>query len=231
MIRNVGVDGLYLDGVGYDREIMKRVRKTMQRARPGCLIDFHSGNNFHPEYGLNNPANQYMELFPYIDSLWLGEGFNYGESSDYWLVEVSGIPYGLFSEMLDGGGNPWRGMLYGMTNRLGWCGNPRPLWKLWDSFGIQEASMSGYWDPDCPVKTGRKDVLATAYVRDGKTLVAIASWASAPVSIRPDVAYSQLRIDPAKAELFAPRLPACKARGYSSRVSRSPLRQAAAGSW
>ena len=206
LIRNVGVDGLYLDGVGYDREIMKRVRKTMQRTRPGCLIDFHSGNNFHPEYGLNNPANQYMELFPYIDSLWLGEGFNYGESPDYWLVEVSGIPYGLFSEMLDGGGNPWRGMLYGMTNRLGWCGNPRPLWKLWDSFGIQEARMSGYWDPDCPVKTGRKDVLATAYVRDGKTLVAIASWATEPVSVRLDVAYSQLKIDSATAVLFAPKI-------------------------
>ena len=32
---------LYLDGIGYDREIMKRVRKVMDRARPGCLIDFH----------------------------------------------------------------------------------------------------------------------------------------------------------------------------------------------
>ena len=206
LIRNAGVDGLYLDGVGYDREIMKRVRKTMQRARPGCLIDFHSGNNYHPEYGLNNPANQYMELFPYIDSLWLGEGFNYGESPDYYLVEVSGIPYGLFGEMLDGGGNPWRGMLYGMTNRLGWCGDPRPLWKLWDNFGIQEASMSGYWDPDCPVKTGRKDVLATAYVRNGKTLVAIASWAPEPVSVKLDVAYSRLKLDPAKTEFFAAKI-------------------------
>jgi hypothetical protein len=57
LIRNAGVDGLYLDGVGYDREIMKRVRKTMQRARPGCLIDFHSGNNYHPEYGRKRPAD------------------------------------------------------------------------------------------------------------------------------------------------------------------------------
>ena len=122
-------------------------------------------------------------------------------------------------------------MLYGMTNRLGWCGNPRPLWKLWDSFGIQEARMSGYWDPDCPVKTGRKDVLATAYVRDGKTLVAIASWATEPVSVRLDVAYSQLKIDSATAVLFAPRSPACKAKRHSNRVSRSRLLQAAAGSW
>ena len=106
LVRNVGIDGLYLDGIGYDREIMKRVRKVMQRARPGCLIDFHSGNNFHPQYGLNNCANQYMELFPCIDSLWFGEGFDYNELPEYWLVEMAGIPYGLFSEMLQGGGNP-----------------------------------------------------------------------------------------------------------------------------
>ena len=35
--RNVGIDGLYLDGIGYDREIMKRVRKVLDRNRPGCL--------------------------------------------------------------------------------------------------------------------------------------------------------------------------------------------------
>ena len=118
-----------------------------------------------------------MELFPYIDSLWFGEGFNYNETPDYWLVEISGIPYGLFGEMLQDGGNPWRGMIYGMTDRLGWGGNPQPIWKVWDNFGIQDARMIGYWDPACPVKTGRKDVLATAYVKQGKTLVAVASWA------------------------------------------------------
>ena len=83
---------------------------------------------------MNNCANQYLELFPCIDSLWFGEGFNYDEPPDYWMVEAAGIPYGLFGEMM-GSGNPWRGMVYGMTNRLGWGGNPRSLWKLWDEFG------------------------------------------------------------------------------------------------
>ena len=56
-----------------------------------------------------------MEHFPYINSLWFGEGYDYDETPDYWLVEISGIPFGLYGEMLKGGGNPWRGMLYGMT--------------------------------------------------------------------------------------------------------------------
>jgi hypothetical protein len=203
LIKNVGVDGLYLDGIGYDREIMKRLRKVMQRARPGCLIDFHEGNSFSPEYGMVNPANQNMEHFPYIDSLWFGEGFNYNESPDYWLVEIAGIPYGLFGEMLEGGGNPWRGMLYGMTNRLGWGGDPRQIWSLWDDFGIRDARMIGYWDPACPVKTDHKDILATAYVKDGKTTVAVASWARQLVKCKLEIDWKALNLDPAKTKISA----------------------------
>ena len=46
LLRNVEIDGLYLDGIGYDRQIMKRVRKVLDRNRPDSLIDFHSGNEF-----------------------------------------------------------------------------------------------------------------------------------------------------------------------------------------
>ena len=204
LVRKLGIDGLYLDGIGYDREIMKRVRKVMQREGRGCLIDFHSGNNYHPEYGLNNCANQYLELFPYIDSLWFGEGFNYNEPPDYWLVEIAGIPYGLFGEMLQDGGNPWRGMLFGMTGRLGWGGNPQAIWKVWDQFGIRDATMSGYWDPLCPVKTNHKDILATAYVKPGKTLVSVASWATNVAKIRLQLDAATLGLDLAKVFIYAP---------------------------
>jgi hypothetical protein len=207
LIRNTRIDGLYLDGVGYDREIMKRVRKVMQREGSGCLMDFHSGNNFHPEYGLNNVANQYMELFPYIDSLWIGEGFDYNKPPEYWMVEIAGIPYGLFGEMLQGGGNPWRGMVFGMTGRLGYGCNPQNIWKLWDSFGIQDARMRGYWDPDCPIKTGRKDVLATAYVKPGKTLVSLASWATNRISLHLQIDCACLGLSSDKARLYAPDIP------------------------
>jgi hypothetical protein len=204
MIRTSGLDGLYLDGIGYDREIMKRVRKVMDRARPGCLIDFHSGNEF-PFGDLRvSPANKYMEHFPYINSLWFGEGYDYNETPDYWLVEISGIPFGLFGEMLQGGGNPWRGMVYGMTGRLGWGGEPRAIWKVWDEFGIRQSRMRGYWDKSCPVRPDRPDVLATAYVRQGKTLVALASWAQEAVECRLAIDFRQLGLDPQKAHLYAP---------------------------
>ncbi len=207
LMRHTGVDGLYLDGIGYDREIMKRVRKVMQRAKPGALIDFHSGNNFHVEYGLNSPANQYLELFPFVDSLWLGEGYDYDESPDYWLVEIAGLPFGLFSEMLQGGGHPWRGMLYGMSNRLGWgASDPRALWKFWDDFGLREAQMIGYWDAACPVKTDQRDVLATVYRREGRTLVVLASWAKGNTSCLLAIDWRALGLDSQKVRITAPAI-------------------------
>lgn len=220
LLQNVGIDGLYLDGIGYDRQIMKRLRKVMQRTRPGCLIDFHSGNGFDAAFGGAGPACQYAEHLPFIDSLWFGEGFDYQNTPpDYWLVEVSGIPFGLFGEMLQDGGNPWRGMLYGMTSRLGWVGmgDPAPLWELWDQFGIDQADMIGYWAADCPVRTDHPGVPATVYRRDGLSLVSIASWAPCPVECRLIVDWEALGIDPESARIVAPAI-----RSFQPAASFSP---------
>ena len=81
--------------------------------------------------------------------------------------------------MLEGGGNPWRGMVFGMTTRAGWSqgGLTLPIWKLWNEFGIGDADMIGYWDPSCPVGTENDLIKATAYVKsDGEILIAVASW-------------------------------------------------------
>ncbi len=201
LCQNTGIDGLYQDDVSYDRQIMKRVRKILERNRPGSMIDLHSNTGFSFQ-----PANQYLEFFPYLDRLWFGESFNYDESPDYWLTEISGIPYGLMGEMLQDGGNKWRGMVYGMTARMPWCGDPRSIWGVWDRFGIDQAQMIGYWEPNCPIRTGHDDVLATAYVRDGKTLIAIASWAPKTTRCRLQIDWAALKLDPAKVKLWAPEV-------------------------
>jgi hypothetical protein len=206
LMKRVGIDGLYLDGISYDRAVMKRVRKVLDRIRPGSLLDVHCGDSFNYGNMRCSTVNTYLEHCPYVNSLWPGEGYDYNEPPDFWLTEISGLPFGLFSEMLQGGGNPWRGMLYGMTNRLPWCGDPRPIWKIWDEFGIQQARMIGYWDKTCPVRTGRDDVLATAYVRGGQTLVSLASWAKEPVRCRLAIDWQALGLDPARACLRAPAI-------------------------
>ena len=211
LARNMGIDGLYLDDVAYDRTTMKRVRKVLDAHRPHPLIDLHSASQFNPRDGYINSALLYMELFPYIDRLWFGEEFDYQKTSPtYWLTEISGIPYGLMGEMLQNDGNPWRGMLFGMTNRLGWSpgSDPRALWKLWDSVGIEQAEMIGWWVHDTPVKTDNKGVLATSYVRKGsKTLIALASWAPAAVKVKLAIDWKALGLDPKHVRLVAPAVP------------------------
>lgn len=59
---------------------------------------------------------------------------------------MSGIPFGLSSDLLEKP-NPWRGMLFGMTNRALYSGPlPTPIWKQWDTFGIEDAAMIGWWN-------------------------------------------------------------------------------------
>lgn len=204
LVQNIGIDGLYIDDVAYDRTTMKRVRKILDRGRKGALIDLHSANQFNPRDGFANSANLYLEHFPYINRLWFGEYFDYDSSPDFWLIELSGIPFGIMGEMLQGGGNPWRGMLYGMTSRLPWAGDPRPLWKIWDDFGIQEARMKGYWSPSCPVKTENPDVLATAYVKKDTVLVSIASWAEDIVLCKLEIDWETLGMNPENMQFHAP---------------------------
>ncbi|HET9130299.1 MAG TPA: glycoside hydrolase domain-containing protein, partial [Terriglobia bacterium] len=206
LAKNVGIDGLYIDDVAFDRTTMKRVRKVLDRNRPGALIDLHSANQYNPRDGYVNSALLYMEHFPYINRLWFGEYFDYDSRPDYWLTEISGIPFGLMGEMLEKGGNPWRGMVYGMTNRLPWSGDPRPLWKFWDEFGMQGTKMFGYWSPNCPVKTDNPAVLATVYVKAGKTLVSLASWASDTVQCSLSINWNNLGIDSTKATIEAPAI-------------------------
>ena len=56
----------------------------------------------------------------------------------------------------------------------------------------------------CPVRTNRKDVLATVYKRDGKSLLSIASWAKEPVSCRLEIDWKVLGLSEAGASLKAP---------------------------
>jgi len=197
LTKYLGDDGLYIDGLAYDREGMRRVRKALDSAKAGCIIDFHCGRE------QSSNANLFLKHFPYVDSIWFGEGFNYDEKPDYWLIEVAGLPFGLWGEML-GAGNPWRGMLYGMSSRLGWGGDPRAVWKTWDDFGIQDAKMIGYWEKGCPVSTGRDDILATVYVKKDKALISLASWAQESVQVHLAVDWNRLGID--AGNLRAPKI-------------------------
>jgi hypothetical protein len=209
LTEKVGIDGIYLDDVAFDRVTMKRVKRVLTRDGHPGIIDLHSANQYNKSDGFNNSANLYMEHFPYINRVWFGEYFDYEKNDpDFFLTEVSGIPFGLMGEMLQGGGNPWRGMVYGMTNRMPWSDNadPRPIWKVWDEFGMKGTQMIGYWVEGNPVKTDKEKVLATVYKKEGAALVSIASWESSDTEVRLTIDWNKLGLDPAKATISAPEI-------------------------
>lgn len=208
LVKNVGIDGLYIDDLAFDRMSMKRVRKILNRTNPGALIDLHSANQYNAKDGFANSANLYLEHFPYLDRLWFGEYFDYNMPPEFWMVEVSGIPYGVMSEMLWEGGNKWRGMLYGITGRNpGYNVDNRPLWKFWDQFGMRDSEMIGYWVKDNPVKTNSDKTLATIYQHVGKkTLISLATWEDSDAVVTLSVDWKKLGLDPSKIRLHAPAI-------------------------
>ena len=169
------------------------------------MIDLHSNTGFSI-----GPANQYAEFFPYVDRLWFGESFDYNHMSpDRWIVETSGIPFGLMGEMLQGGGNRWLGMVYGMTTRYGWtnyetANNPDPIWHFWDEFGIVDSQMVGYWEKNCPVRVDDASCKATAYIRKDRVLISVANFSDKPTTVHLEIDWKQLGMIPTKATLIAP---------------------------
>lgn len=183
MFENYKIDGIYMDDVAFDRTVMKRMRRIVEKYRPGALVDLHSNTGYS-----KGPMNQYAEFFPYVDRLWFGESFKYDQmDADAWFVTFSGIPFGQMGEMLQGGGNPWLGAVYGTTRR--WYGgrglaeNPGAIWKAWADFGIEESRMSGYWDETAFVKSDSPDVKATAFIRGGRALIAVGNFSTAPRTV------------------------------------------------
>jgi len=206
LAKNMKIDGIYIDDIAFDRTTMKRVRKVLDRNRPNALIDLHSANQYNPRDGFINSANLYMEHFPYLNRLWFGEYFDKNSPADFYLLEMSGIPFGLMGEMLQDGGNPWRGMIFGMTARLPWAGDPRPIWQFWDKTHIEDTRMIGYWDRECPIKSGNDSIKVTVYLRDSMAIVALASWASLDTTVSLEIDWETLGMNKENAVIEAPEI-------------------------
>ncbi len=207
MLAHLNIDGVYIDDSALDRETVRRARKLIDHYRPQGRIDFHSWNHFNAMAGFTNCLNLYMDLLPYFDLVWIGEMRDYNRLPDHWLIEVSGIPYGLTGQMLNEGGNLWRGMLYGITNRPGWAGNPAHLWKFWDAYNIQSKTMVGYWDDQNPVKTGNDMVKATLYRGSTQSIIAVAGWGKEDITCALRIDWKVLGFDPAECRVSMPGIP------------------------
>ena len=66
--------------------------------------------------------------------------------------------------------------------------------------------MTGYWDENIPVRTGREDVKATLYHGDGQAVGSVASWADQTVNVCLEIDFEELGIDEKTARIHAPAI-------------------------
>jgi hypothetical protein len=207
MVKNMAIDGVYIDDAALDRFTLMRARKIIDRYRPQGRMDLHSWNHFNKSAGFTNCLNLYMDLLPYFDLVWIGEGRNYDRMPDHWLIEVSGIPFGLPGQMLQGGGNPWRGMVYGITSRAGWTKkSPSEIWKFWDKYDIQNKEMIGYWEKGSIVKCSNPMIRATIYQGASESIIAVANWNNQDEQTAIIIDWNKLGLDLEKYEIFIPEI-------------------------
>lgn len=206
LAKNNSIDGLYLDDIAFSRSTVKRIANVFSMNRDSFVIDLHSANQFNIRDGYINSAFLYMEHFPFVSRLWFGEYFEYELEPDYWMTEVSGIPFGLTGEMLEKGGRPYHGLIYGMTTRVYHKYNPGNIWKIFDDFGISDSRMIGYWVDYAPIKVDNTKVKCTIYKRDDKVLISLASWSKNDEDINLLIDWEDINLNPLYSELISPEI-------------------------
>jgi hypothetical protein len=206
LAKNQEIDGLYLDDIAFSRATVKRIVSVLNQHRPEIIIDLHSANQYNGRDGYINSAFLYMEHIPYVTRLWFGEYFDYDADPDYWMAEVAGIPFGLPGEMLEKGGQPYRGMVYGMTTRVYGPYDPSGLWKLFDEFDIADSRMLGYWVEEVPIQTDKAGIKSTIYLKEDKAMIAIGSWSGKNELVKLAIDWEALGWNQADYRLYSPEI-------------------------
>ncbi len=206
LAKNQEIDGLYLDDIAFSRATVKRIVNVLSSHRDEVIIDLHSANQYNQRDGYINSAFLYMEHIPYVTRLWFGEYFDYDAAPDYWMTEVAGIPFGIPGEMLEKGGHPFRGMVFGMTTRVYGNYDPSALWKLFDDFDIASSKMMGFWVDASPIQTNKKGLKSTVYLHENKALIAIGSWSNKEERVALKIDWEALGWEKDEYKIYSPAI-------------------------
>ncbi len=103
LVDQIGIKGIYIDDTSLDAVTLRRARKVLDQV--GGLIDMHMWNHEEARAGDAACVNIYADILPFLDTLWIGERPDCRKlPADLHPHQVSGLPYGNTSQMLEGGG-------------------------------------------------------------------------------------------------------------------------------
>ena len=58
LVQNVGIDGIYLDDVAFDRITMKRIKRVLTADGHPGIVDLHSANQYNKNDGFLRDMSQ-----------------------------------------------------------------------------------------------------------------------------------------------------------------------------
>lgn len=87
LYREMHLGGLYYDGNDGTRDVQQRIRR-MTEALP-------TTNSTLAVFDVHGRAFDYVEELPFFDSMWTCEGIDFTQGSDYWLISIAAIPFGV----------------------------------------------------------------------------------------------------------------------------------------
>ncbi|MBQ8178322.1 MAG: hypothetical protein IJ033_03925 [Clostridia bacterium] len=174
LINYADLDAISMKNPSISRTTMERVAKCVTSKRTGTgVIELGISNRFNEKNGYTNSLSAYVDVLPFINKLYVGNGYDFSRDPDYVLTEMSGIIFGMSADSHVSAGIT-RSLIYGMMPKYGddeaISRALSDINKLFADFEIERAELKGFWDKTNPVKVDNEKVYCTSYINGGNMI-------------------------------------------------------------
>ncbi len=175
LINYADLDAISMENPTISRTTMERVAKCVTSKRTGTgVIELGISNRFNEKNGYTNSLNAYVDVLPFINKLYVGNGYDFSRDPNYVLTEMSGVLFGMSADSHVSAGIT-RSLIYGMMPKYG---NDETISralgdinKLFADFEIENAELKGFWDKTNPVKVDNEKIYCTSYINGANMIL------------------------------------------------------------
>ncbi|MBR2479818.1 MAG: hypothetical protein IKB56_00760 [Clostridia bacterium] len=168
LIHYADLDAISMKNPSISRTTAERVAKCIRSKRTGTgVMELEISNRYNDKNGHVNALNAYVNVLPFVNKLYIGEGYDIGRGPDYVLTEASGVIYGLCADTHVGAGIT-RSLVYGMMPKYGddeaYSRAIGDINKLFSDFDVENAVFKGFWDSTNPFKVDNAKVYCSTFI-------------------------------------------------------------------